>query len=84
MRVKLPASLRLHWGGPAEAAVEATSVREALDALGPLASRVLDDTGALRPHVHVFVNARAAGDLAAPVREGDIIHVLPAVSGGSS
>lgn len=84
VRVRLPAALRPLAGGAAQVDVDAGTLREALVALGPVASRVLDDAGAVRRHVHVFVNAAQARDLAAPLAEGDIIHVLPAVSGGSA
>ena len=47
--------------------------------------RVFDERGALRPHVNVFVDGedvRYAGGLAAPLRGGAEILILPAVSGG--
>jgi molybdopterin converting factor small subunit len=46
---------------------------------------VLDDQGALRQHVAVFVNGRNAVDrtrLSDPVRPDDEIYVLQALSGG--
>lgn len=46
---------------------------------------VLDDQGALRRHVAVFINGRTASDrvhLTDPVGPGDEIHVLQALSGG--
>ena len=46
---------------------------------------VLDDQGALRQHVAVFVNGRNAVDregLTDPVRPDDEIYVLQALSGG--
>lgn len=86
VQIRVPAALRQYWGGGAGArvTVEVKTVAEALGLLGPLASRVLDDTGALRRHVHVFLNQDAVRDIDAPVAEGDIIHILPAVSGGSA
>lgn len=78
----VPAALRSYWGGGARATVDARTVAEALGSLGSLSTRVLDDTGALRQHVHVFLNQAAVKDIAAPVADGDIIHILPAVSGG--
>lgn len=65
------------------------TVGEALHALGArcpgVLDRVLDERGALRPHVNVFVgeeNARFGGGLGAAVRDGCTITILPAVSGG--
>ena len=84
VRVLVPASLRQYWGGGSQAEVEARTLGDAIRGLGELATRILDDAGRVRPHVHLFVNEAPARDLATPVSEGDVIHVLPAVSGGSS
>jgi sulfur-carrier protein len=46
---------------------------------------VLDDQGALRRHVAVYINGRAAKDrgrLGDPVRPDDEIYVFQALSGG--
>lgn len=84
VQVLIPAVLRDYWGGGSKVALEVSTVGEALAALGPLASRVLDDAGRVRRHVHVFLNRDAVSDLAKPVADGDVIHILPAVSGGFS
>jgi len=83
VRVLVPASLRQYWGGGAQASVDARTLGDAIAALGPLATRIVDDAGRLRQHVNLFVNEEQARDLARPLAEGDIIHILPAVSGGS-
>ena len=88
VRFEFSRSLRHFWGGPESLDVRATTLSEALreaDARIPgLAARVLDDTGAIRGYVHVFVNkepvmSRPDGVALAP---GDIVHVLPSVAGG--
>jgi len=46
---------------------------------------VVDDQGALRRHVAVYINGRPARDrvrLTDPVAPGDTIHVIQALSGG--
>jgi len=46
---------------------------------------VLDDQGAVRKHVAIFVNRQLIHDrdgLSDPVREGDAIFVVQALSGG--
>ena len=65
------------------------TVRDALTALGErcpgVLDRVMDERGALRPHVNVFVgdeSIRFIGGLGAPVPAGSTITILPAVSGG--
>jgi sulfur-carrier protein len=48
-------------------------------------SYVLDDQGAVRKHVVVFVNSEQLGDrttLSDMVGDGDIIHIFQALSGG--
>lgn len=91
VKVLLPRSLRAYWGGDAEVAVDAETVAAAVRALGAkhpgLAARILDERGRPRTHVHLFVNQEAVHqrDLdGVRLREGDTLHVLPAVSGGAS
>lgn len=46
---------------------------------------ICDETGAVRRHVNVFVNdehMRERDGLDTPLAPGDVIHLLPAVSGG--
>jgi molybdopterin synthase sulfur carrier subunit len=42
---------------------------------------VVDETGAIRPHVKVFVNGEEATAVD-PVHSSDEIRILPAISGG--
>lgn len=47
--------------------------------------RVVTELGDVRPHVNIFVDGqsiRYCGGLAAPVRDGAEIFILPALSGG--
>jgi molybdopterin converting factor small subunit len=47
----------------------------------PVAGWILDELGAIRPHINVFVNGeRGRADTA--VAGADRIHVLPSISGG--
>ena len=71
------------------AAVDGGTVGEALAAvfaLRPaLRGYVLDDQGALRRHVAVYVNGQLVGDrvrLSDPIGAGDEIYVFQALSGG--
>lgn len=53
-----------------------------LDARVPgLANRLLEAGPALRRHLNVFVDGRAA-TVATPVPDGATVHVVPAISGG--
>jgi sulfur carrier protein ThiS len=68
------------------ATIEAGTLNEALAASRPaLRGYVLDDQGALRRHVAVYVNGRPIADrigLSDPVGPDDEIHVFQALSGG--
>ena len=76
-------------GGARELSVDAGTIREALDGLvcthPSLSERLRDEHGKLRPHLALFINdndARLLGWEDAPLRDGDIVHVIPAMSGG--
>jgi len=90
VRVRLPAALRDLAGGQAEAAGEGSTVGEVLRGLGRmyphLLERIVDGEGRQRRYVSLFLNdedLRALGGLDAPVRDGDVVAVVPALSGGS-
>lgn len=79
----------MYWSGPGDVQVDASSVEDAIRALAArdagLAARIVDEQGALRPYVHVFVNEDAVASSAlasTQLRAGDIIHILPSVAGG--
>ena len=87
--IRLPSALRDCAGGTPELSVAATSVRDALDELErshPLLHiRVCDETGAVRRHVNLFVNrdhVRDRDGLETELEEGDVVTIMPAVSGG--
>lgn len=76
-------------GGAKEVTVEAHTLREALVSLTSahpaLTERLRDEHGQLRAHLALFVNdedARLLGWEDAPLRDGDIVHLIPALSGG--
>jgi MoaD family protein len=88
--VQIPATLRDHCGGAAaELSLSASSVRDALDQLErdqpALYRGVCDETGAVRRHVGLFVNRSHVRDLQGldtVLSPGDVLTILPAVSGG--
>jgi molybdopterin converting factor small subunit/photosystem II stability/assembly factor-like uncharacterized protein len=82
----LPSTLRTLAGGLHQVEVPGGTVGEALRQLERahprLAGWVLDERGALRRHVSLFVNEeRAAPE--SPVTPGDQVHIVPAISGGA-
>jgi sulfur-carrier protein len=56
---------------------------EDLDGKFPgLRFRMIDEQGAVRPHMKVFVNGDQVWSLDTPLRPSDEIHLLQALSGG--
>ena len=85
----VPGQLRAYCAGAAELSISAHTVRAALDDLersqAALYRNVCDETGALRRHLNVFVNADNVRDLDGVdtlLTAGDVVTILPAVSGG--
>jgi sulfur-carrier protein len=81
--------LRQYSGAASELPLRADTVQAALVALAAqhpaLHRNVCDETGAVRRHVNLFVNndhMRERGGLDAPFADGDVLTILPAVSGG--
>jgi len=89
--VRIPTILRTYTGGESEVTVDPAedslaSVIEALEAAAPgIGARVLDDTGALRRFVNIYVDdddVRFTDGLATPTPAGAKISIIPAVAGG--
>lgn len=86
--IRIPMPLRSYTQGAGEITVQASTVREALLALGAeegLRERVLSPQGELRQFVNVFVgsrNIRSLSGLETPLAEGDVVTIVPAVAGG--
>ena len=85
----LPEPLRTYGGGIAELPMSAGTVQAVLDDLertrAVLYRNVCDETGAVRRHLNIFVNAdnvRDLGGLQTRLKDGDVITIVPAVSGG--
>jgi molybdopterin converting factor small subunit len=90
--VHIPGPLRGYAGGESQLALEPApaTLADALAQLGArfpgVRDRVLDEQGRQRPHVNLFVDredVRFGGGLETPLRANAVIHILPAVSGGS-
>jgi MoaD family protein len=88
-KVHLPSALRDCCNGARELPLEAASVRAALERLEQshpaLYRSVCDETGAVRRHVNLFVNndhVRDRQGLDTPLADGDVLTIMPAVSGG--
>ena len=87
--VRIPTILRTYTGGAAEVTAEGATLQDVLNSLDAqyagIAARVLDDNGALRRFVNVYVNdddVRFLDGLATPIVDGANISIIPAVAGG--
>jgi sulfur-carrier protein len=90
VEVRIPTILRKYSDGAKSVAAEGDTVRGVLDDLDRrypgIASQLLDPDGSLHRFVNVYVNdedIRFLGALDAPLTEGDVVAILPAVAGGS-
>jgi molybdopterin synthase sulfur carrier subunit len=77
--------LRKLAGGRGEHELEGATVVELLRALErchpDVEGWILDERGAVRRHINVFVNGERGG-AASAVQAGDRVEVLPAITGG--
>ena len=85
----VPGPLRTYCAGAARLSISAHSVRAALEDLQrsqfALYRNVCDETGSVRRHLNVFVNSDNVRDLNGVdtvLAPGDVLTILPAVSGG--
>ncbi len=86
MILHLPGALDDYTGGVRTHAVEGGTLRQALgelDARFPgLAFRLVDEVGAVRRHIRVWVDGQPCEDLDRPLTEATEVHVTLALSGG--
>ena len=89
VEVRIPTILRTYTDGEKAVTGSGATLADLLDDLesrhSGLQARLLDE-GKLRRFVNVYLNdedVRFLDGLATPVREGDVVTVLPAVAGGA-
>ncbi|WP_324667887.1 MoaD/ThiS family protein [Geochorda subterranea] len=87
--VRIPQLLRNLTNGEREVQVEATTLREAIEALNArypgLRQRLLDSDGQLLRYVNLFVDdqdARLLSGLDTPLAQGAEVAIVPAMAGG--
>ena len=85
----VPGPLRKYCSGSVRLTISAHTVRVALEDLersqSALYRNVCDETGKVRQHLNIFVNADNVRDLNGidtTLTPGDVVTILPAVSGG--
>jgi len=87
--IHVPGALRAYCAGAAQLSISANTVRAALQDLernqSALYRKICDETGRVRRHLNVFVNSDNVRDLDGidtKLMPGDLVTILPAVSGG--
>ena len=87
--VKIPTPLRKYTQGAS--AVEATGanvdevLRDLKTRFPGIEERIFDGAGKIKPHLNIFLNnedIRFLNGVSTPVREKDVVTLLPALAGG--
>lgn len=88
IEVRVPTILRPYTNSEKVVSVEATNLAELISALNSkftgLGERLLEN-GELRRFINIYINdedVRFMGSLAATLKAGDSVTILPAVAGG--
>jgi molybdopterin/thiamine biosynthesis adenylyltransferase/molybdopterin converting factor small subunit len=91
--ILVPTPLRRFAGGARQVAVEASTVDGALAALASahpdLRAQIFDESGSIRAFVNIFlgddnVRTLSASGAVVPVKDGDVITLVPAIAGGAA
>ena len=88
-RVRIPTPLRKYTEGKEVVTIAAPTVAALIDAIEAqhpgLRERILDDKGAVRRFVNIFVkdeDIRFLQNLETPVADADEVSIVPAIAGG--
>jgi molybdopterin converting factor small subunit len=89
--VRIPTILRTYTGGESEVSAQGATLADVIDDLeanfSGIKARILDDQGAIRRFVNVYVgndDVRFLENLETKTPEGTQVSVIPAVAGGAS
>jgi molybdopterin synthase sulfur carrier subunit len=84
--VRIPSPLRSYTGGAAAVPGAGATIEEVLAHLerrfGGIRFRMVDEQNRIRPHIRLYLNTSEVTALSQPVRPGDTVHVICALSGG--
>ena len=84
--VKIASPLRSYTGGQNSVTSSGATVAEVLADLerryAGMRFRMIDEQNQIRQHIRLFVNTSEVKTLDQPVREGDTVHLICALSGG--
>lgn len=84
--IRIASPLRSYTDGAPSVQAAGTTLREVLEDLERrfpgMRFRMIDEQNRIRRHMRLFVNTQEAKELSAPVRAGDEVHLICALSGG--
>jgi len=84
--VHIPGALHSYTGRRSEVDAEGGTLAEVLASLDQrypgLRFRIVTEQDTIRQHIRIFINDTQAQALRTPVRPGDEIHIVLALSGG--
>jgi len=84
--VKIASPLRSYTGGQNSVTASGATVAEVLADIerryAGMRFRMIDEQNHIRQHIRLFVNNSEVKALDQPVREGDTVHLICALSGG--
>ncbi len=86
IRVRIPSQLHSYTGGKTEIALDAVTLADLtrrLDQSFPgIRFRIIDEQDRIRRHIQLFVNGEQVRTLEVPLRDGDEVQIVGALSGG--
>lgn len=90
IRVRLAGQLKDWTAGVSQVELDAggnvrSMVLKLDDVFPGIGQRILDDQENIRAHVNIFVNAENSRELDSEktrLKDGDVVHILPSISGG--
>jgi len=84
--VNIASPLRSYTHGASSVTAQGTTVEEILADLERrfpgICFRMIDEQGRIRQHIRIFVNAAGVSDFSTGVANGDVVHLICALSGG--
>ena len=84
--VRIPGPLRSYTNDAAQVSAQGDTLEQLLAELERsypgIRFRMIDEQGRIRPHIRIFINAQEAPTLTTPLANGDVVHLICALSGG--
>ncbi len=89
--IEIPSALQRFANNHSSVEVPAGNVKDAIDNLigqhGSLREHLFDEDGRIRSFVNIYLNdedIRYEKNLDTPVKDGDVIQIVPSIAGGRS